>query len=107
MMKPSLDNPARVERLTRVAWQPWAWSAYFLLLRACQNRISGISCRTGLTRRTAAQLCGWSNRLGSTLSGPVALERLSACDVALTYFGRRFSDKAPPKEGYEEGLQHA
>jgi hypothetical protein len=89
--KPSLDNPARVERLHAHGLATLGWSAYFSLLSAFQIGFREFSVGTWLTRTQprnfALEATGWVR----TLSGLQSL--LSVYLLAmwlLTYFGRPF-----------------
>jgi uncharacterized protein YjbI with pentapeptide repeats len=89
--KPSLDNPARVERLHARGLAALGWSAYFSLLSAFQIGFRELSVGTWLTRTQprnfALEASGWVR----TLSGLQSL--LSVYLLAmwlLTYFGRPF-----------------
>jgi uncharacterized protein YjbI with pentapeptide repeats len=89
--KPSLDNPARVERLHARGLATLGWSAYFSLLSAFQIGFREFSVGTWLTRAQprsfALEATGWVR----TLSGLQSL--LSVYLLAmwlLTYFGRPF-----------------
>jgi len=89
--KPSLDNPARVERLHARGLATLGWSAYFSLLSAFQIGFREFSVGTWLTRTQprnfALEATGWVR----TLSGLQSL--LSVYLLAmwlLTYFGRPF-----------------
>jgi uncharacterized protein YjbI with pentapeptide repeats len=89
--KPSLDNPARVERLHARGLATLGWSAYFSLLSAFQIGFREFSVGTWLTRTQprnfVLEATGWVR----TLSGLQSL--LSVYLLAmwlLTYFGRPF-----------------
>jgi hypothetical protein len=88
---PSLDNPARVERLHARSLAALGWSAYFSLLSAFQIGFREFSVGTWLTRTQprnfALEATGWVR----TLSGLQSL--LSVYLLAmwlLTYFSRPF-----------------
>jgi hypothetical protein len=89
--KPSLDNPARVERLHASGLATLGWSSYFSLLSAFQIGFREFSVGTWLTRTQprnfALEATGWVR----SLSGLQSL--LSVYLLAmwlLTYFGRPF-----------------
>jgi uncharacterized protein YjbI with pentapeptide repeats len=89
--KPTLDDPARVERLHIRGLATIAWSAYFSLLSAFQIGFREFSVGTWLSRAQprnfALEATGWVR----TLSGLQSL--LSVYLLAmwlLTYFGRPF-----------------
>jgi len=89
--EPTLDNPARVERLHVRGLATIAWSAYFSLLSAFQIGFREFSVGTWLTRAQprifALEATGWVR----TVSGLQSL--LSVYLLAmwlLTYFGRPF-----------------
>jgi hypothetical protein len=89
--KPSLDNPARAERLHARGLAAFGWSSYFSLLSAFQIGFREFSVGTWLTRTQprnfALEATGWVR----SLSGLQSL--LSVYLLAmwlLTYFGRPF-----------------
>jgi hypothetical protein len=89
--KPTLDNPARVERLHGASLAIFGWSAYFSLLSAFQIGFREFSVGTWLTRTQprnfVLEATGWVR----TVSGLQSL--LSVYLLAmwlLTYFGRPF-----------------
>jgi len=78
--------PARWKRLTRVAWQPWAWSLSSLLAAFKSDFGILVVGHLSLTRTQPRNFCAGVNRLGfAPLSGPASLlKRLICFDVALT-----------------------
>jgi hypothetical protein len=89
--KPSLDTPARVERLRATGFAVLGWSAYFSLLSAFQIGFREFSVGTWLSRMQprafTLEAIGWV-RVVSGLQSLLSVYLLAMW--LLTYFGRPF-----------------